>query len=387
MMSGKEVRVGILGVGQRGLQHLATLWSIKTDYPLKIVGLCDAWPDNLATEKIMQFVPGYSDQDIPVFSQFEDMIAACTMDALYICLPPSVHQGEVIRAARAGIHVFVEKPMSLYYDEAIEMEKAISSSGIISTVGFNLRYHDVYETIRDFLSDKRLVMLSSISHGALENHSVKHTHTEEVGGPSNRIWTANYAWSGSAVVEAGIHTVDRMRYWGGDIAWVQAIYVPRDSEDIEDEGDNPYACVVTLGFENGAVGTLHLTKLRKVFHNDGHEIILWNHGHLKIESDGPVAYYYDGEYPPTTNPDPAELRHPIPVSHGPHPRPGINETFINAVATGDASAIRSPFKDGMNSLAAVLAANASHELQGEKINLDTFVSDHRYAPFRMKPDE
>jgi len=55
MMSGKEVRVGILGVGQRGLQHLATLWSIKTDYPLKIVGLCDAWPDNLATEKIMQF--------------------------------------------------------------------------------------------------------------------------------------------------------------------------------------------------------------------------------------------------------------------------------------------------------------------------------------------
>ena len=384
-MQYEQVRVGILGVGQRGLQHLATLWSMQKDYPLQVVGLCDAWPDNLQPDKIKRFVPDYSDQGIQVFTRFEEMLTACALDALYVCLPPSVHKGEVIQAAQAGIHLFVEKPMSLYYDEAVAMEAAINASGVISTVGFNLRYHDVYETIRDFLSDKRIVMISSISHGTLESHSVKHTHTEEVGGPSNRVWTANYSWSGSAVVEAGIHTVDRMRYWCGDIAWVQSTYVPRDPDDIENAGDNPYACVVTLGFENGAIGTLHLTKLRRVFHNDGHEIILWNHGHLKIEEDGPVAYYYDGPYPPQNNPTPEQLRHPIPISDGGKPRPGINETFIQAVATGDASAIRSPFTDGMNSLAAVLASNASHDLQGDKIYLETFVSDPRYAAFRRKP--
>jgi len=380
------VKVGILGVGQRGLQHLATLWSIRKDYPLTIVGLCDAWTDNLSPGKIKRFVPDYSDQNIQVFTQFDKMMSSCTLDALYICLPPSVHNGEVVRAAQAGIHVFVEKPMSLYYDEARDMEDAINASGVISTVGFNLRYHDVYETIRDFLSDKRIVMLSSISHGVLEGHSVKHTHTEEIGGPSNRVWTANYAWSGSAVVEAGIHTVDRMRYWCGDITWVQSTYVPRDPDDIENEGDNPYACVVTLGFDNGAIGTLHLTKLRRVFHNDGDEIILWNHGHLKIEQEGPVAYYYDGVYPPPASPTPDQLRHQIPMSKGTNQRMGINETFIQAIATGDAAAIRSPFSDGMNSLAAVLASNASHDLQGERIQLKAFVTDPPYAQFRNKPE-
>lgn len=377
------VKVGILGVGQRGLQHLATLWDMQKDYPVKVTSLCDAWPDNLLPEKIKQFVPGYSDQDIQTFSSFQDM-ASAEIDALYICLPPSVHNGEVIAAASAGMHVFVEKPMSLYYDEAVQMEQAITSSGVISTVGFNLRYVQVYEAIHRFLQDKQVVMLSSSNHGSLESHSVKHTHTEEVGGPSNRVWTANFAWSGSAVVEAGIHTVDRMRYWCGDIRWVQAAYVPRAPEDIQHDGDNPYACVVTLGFENGAVGTLHITKLRRVFRTEGHEIILWDHGHLKIEQDGPVAYYYDGEYPPPGNPAPEQLRHAVRMPDP--PSPGINETFIDAVARKEPGAIRSPFSDSMNSLAAVLAANASHELNGEKIYLAAFEEESRYAKFRSKPE-
>jgi|GEM_PF-2785606 len=140
--------------------------------------------------------------------------------------------------------------------------------------------------------------MSATSHGTLESHSVKHTHTEETGGPANRVWTANMAWSGTVIVEAGIHPLDRFRYWGGDIAWVQAAYVPRAADDIENGGDNPYVCSATFGFENGGIATLMYSKLRRVFHHDGHEIVLWDHDHIKWESEGPVAYYYDGPYPP-----------------------------------------------------------------------------------------
>ncbi|MBM3264130.1 MAG: Gfo/Idh/MocA family oxidoreductase [candidate division Zixibacteria bacterium] len=60
------------------------------------------------------------------------MMDAIRPDAIYFCIPPGVHNGEVIRASRTGIHVFVEKPMSLYYDEAVDMDRAIRETGVVS---------------------------------------------------------------------------------------------------------------------------------------------------------------------------------------------------------------------------------------------------------------
>jgi predicted dehydrogenase len=47
------------------------------------------------------------------------MLTQGGMDALYVCIPPNVHQGEVVQAARAGIHLFLEKPQSLFHGKAI----------------------------------------------------------------------------------------------------------------------------------------------------------------------------------------------------------------------------------------------------------------------------
>ena len=379
------VRVAIVGVGQRGLQHLSELWRLRESGLVRVVALCDAWKENLIDEKIQRFVTGFDSSAVAKFTSFDRLMKECPCDAVYFCLPPSVHNGEVITAARAGRHVFVEKPMSLYYDEALEMERAITASGVVSCVGFQLRYDPSYEAVCAYLADKRLVLMSVTAHGTLESHSTKHTHTEEVGGPSNRVWTANFEWSGSAMVEAGIHPLDRMRYWAGDIAWVQAAYVPRGADDIENDGNNPYVCSAQFGFENGALGSLMYSKLRRVYRSDGDEIILWDHGQIKFEADGPVSYHYDGPYPPITPPELEQLRHPIPIPAASDPAPEINHTFLTAIATGDRSAIRSPFSDAMNSLAAVLAANASHVLQGERIALKRFATEARYAPFRSKP--
>ena len=79
-------------------------------------------------------------------------------------------------------------------------------------------------------------MTTMMVNGALEGHSVKHTKTETLGGPTNRVWTANYEWSGATVVEGGIHQTDLMRYWFGDISWVEASYIHRDPSDIVDGG-------------------------------------------------------------------------------------------------------------------------------------------------------
>jgi len=377
------VRIGIVGLGQRALQHLKCLWSIPE---AQIVSLCDPFPENLEEGKLQSYVEGFKLGDIRIFTRFDEMLAAGNLDAVYFCIPPNRHSGEVIACAAAGLALFVEKPVSLYFDEAVEMEKAIGAAGVIACVGFNQRHVPNHEAIRDFLQDKRLVMATIVANGTLESHSVKHTRTEDLDGPGNRVWAASAAWSGTTVVEAGIHQLDTMRYWAGDVSWVRADYVHRDEDDIEDGGDNPYAYSVTFGFDGGLVFNLLLSRLRKTFYGDGYNDLMWDHGHLKIEYGTPVAYFYEGPYPPDTNPSVEQLRHEVPVpDQGRDGTHHINECFVRAVANRDETLMRNTFRSSMNSLAAVLAANASDQLGGEKIDLNAFLHDDTYARFRAKP--
>ncbi len=379
-------RVALLGVGQRGLQHLAALWQMQQEGLVSVVALADAHAENIAEEAIRRAVPDYTQGNIRLYTRFADLLAGERCDALYVCIPPSRHRGEVVEAVERGWHVFVEKPMSLSLAVAQEMAAGIRQRGVLAAVGFQQRYDPWYHAIQAHLRDKRLVHVAWLQAGAVEDHRVKYTHTEELGGPASRVWTAYRAWSGTTLVEAGIHQTDLMRYWCGEIAWVAAHYVPRPAEVWAEEGDNPYAYSVTYGFTNGAVGNLILSRLARVFRRDAYLHVLWDHGHLRIEESGPVAYFYTGPYPPPSQPAPEALRHPLPV---PATRQdstlAINRAFLQAVATGDPSLIRSPFTDALRSLAAVLAANVSHALGGARIALDEFMEGEDFARWRENP--
>ena len=381
----QPTRVAIIGLGQRGLQHLNALWRLQGEGLVRIAGLIDAFEENLAEAKIRNHVDGFRIEGIHTSTDFRQTLAELRLDAIYFALPPGVHNGELIQAANAGVHIFAEKPMSLYLNEATEMERAIRENGVISTVGFQQRYDSRYEAVQKFLADKKPVMGTFIGNGALEDHSIKHTRTETLGGPANRIWAANYEWSGASVVEGGIHQTDLMRYWFGDITWVEADYVHRDASDVVDGGDNPYAYSVRYGFECGCIANLILSRLRRTYYGDGYESILWTHGHLKFEGDDAVAYYYDGPYPPAQTPPLEALRHPLPTPPRTDPTAQISRAFLGAIETGNPGRLRSTFASSMNSLAAVLGANASDQLEGERVYLEDFLAGERYDRFRRKP--
>ncbi len=383
----QPTRVAILGLGQRGLQHLKALWTLQEEGLAEIAALIDAFEENLAEAKLQQYVDGFKIDGIHTSTDFGKTLAELSPEAIYFALPPGVHNGEIIQAANAGVHIFAEKPMSLFLNEAIDMERAIQENGVISTAGFQQRYDARYEAIHDFLADKQPVMTTMIGNGALEGHSIKHTKTETLGGPTNRVWTANYEWSGASVVEGGIHQTDLMRYWFGDISWVEASYIHRDASDIVDGGNNPYAYSVRYGFECGCIANLILSRLRQTYYSDGYESILWTHGHLKFEGDDVVAYYYDGSYPPAQTPSVESVRHLLPTAERVDPTEQISRTFLQAIETGDAGQLRSTFASSMNSLAAVLGANASDQLDSARIYLKDFLVDPKYDRFRRKPSK
>ncbi|MBI4307064.1 MAG: Gfo/Idh/MocA family oxidoreductase [Chloroflexi bacterium] len=385
------IKVAIAGVGQRGLNHLATLVELQEQEEARLVALADPNPENLVEASIQKKVPGYRQRDTGLYGSVDDLINDAKPDAVWFVIPPNLHKREIVRAVRRGVHVMAEKPMTLFYNEALEMADEIDKSGVISTVGFQMRYDDWYVALRDHLTGKSMASISMVVVAPVEGHGVKHTAAEKMGGPKSRIWTAHRAWSGTSMVEAGIHQTDLMRYWGSDdVAWVQSAYVPRPASDVTEEGDNPIAYHVTYGFKKGWAASLIFARPGRVLANERYDYILASRSFIKFEDDL-AAYWYEGkEFRPAVRPPAEQLRHvlakgPHKEAMGMHNTLKLNQTFVRAIAEGKPSLLKTDFRGGLNSLCAVLAANVSDERGGERISLDEFASGRRYAKYRNKP--
>jgi hypothetical protein len=96
-------------------------------------------------------------------------------------------------------------------------------------------------------------------------------------------------------------------------------------------------------------------------------------------------YQYDGPYPPSQPPTQDAVRKLLFEGRGGDDTFAISQVFIQAIAEGRPELIRSPFSDGMNSLAAVLGANVSDQLGGERVNVEELLNSTRYAAYRRKP--
>ncbi|MCH7984824.1 MAG: Gfo/Idh/MocA family oxidoreductase [Chloroflexi bacterium] len=385
------LRIGLVGVGQRGLQHVNSLVQLQQEEIVQITALADPFPENLDENKITGYVPDYSPAGVKLFDSADAMIESGLVDAIWFVIPPNQHRGEIERAAKREIAIYAEKPQSLFLDDIVSQDIAITKAGVPSTVGFQMRHDRGYTDIANYLKGKWVAAMTMVAEGGVENHGVKHSHTEEQGGPANRVWTANRAWSGTSIVEAGIHQTDIMRYWSDDdVEWVRATYTERPPELHDTEGDNPIAYTVTYGMKKGGVANLLFTKPARSYYNGRFDYIIWTHGTIKLEDDF-VDYSFDEDWPPDEKPTIGEVRKVI--SAGPHNTAmggestrAISEAFATSIVENRPENRLNSFHSSINSLASVLAANISNDLDGEKIVIDEFINDDKYARYRKNPN-
>ena len=91
------------------------------------------------------------------------------------------------------------------------MAEAIEKNNVPSICGFQMEYDTWYSKVRIiYLTKSSSIMM--VNCGAVETHGVKHTVISKNEGPQDRIWTADRKWSGTSMVEAGIHQTDLMRF-------------------------------------------------------------------------------------------------------------------------------------------------------------------------------
>jgi predicted dehydrogenase len=103
------------------------------------------------------------DKGIRLVGSFEEILADPAIDAVVLATPNSRHAGQIVQAARAGKHIFVEKPFTLDGTSARTAIDAVASAGVVLSVGFNRRFHPSVRELKNRVKSGALGIVSSIT--------------------------------------------------------------------------------------------------------------------------------------------------------------------------------------------------------------------------------
>jgi predicted dehydrogenase len=311
----QQVRIGFVGTGGIANHHLNQLKALPN---AQIVGLADLAEDRAKAAAETFGGAAYSDYRV--------MLDEVEMDALYVCVPPFAHQDAEIRAARRGIHLFVEKPVALTLEKAQEIAAVVRETGVMSSVGYTLRYFKGTAQAQKLLEGREIAMVTSHRWGGIP------------GVP----WWSVMEQSGGQLVEMTTHQVDLMRLLAGEVVEVSARSDFRVLKD-RPNFNIPDAQIALLQFASGAIGCISTSCA--LTQGGGRGDLDFITKDVLISWKGDTA---------TVSPEGAAE---IPSIEG--PQRSIDEAFVEAVATGDRSLILCDYENGLKTLDVTLCANRS----------------------------
>lgn len=127
-----KLSVGILGTGIMGRQ-LGQRLQQRPD--VEVTAICGT-----SLEKAQALQRDLQAAGAATFADFDRLLAERPPQALFVCLPPFAHAGQVEKAAAQGIHLFLEKPIAYDLAGAEAMVAAIEQHGVVSQVGYHMRF-------------------------------------------------------------------------------------------------------------------------------------------------------------------------------------------------------------------------------------------------------
>ncbi len=144
-------RIGIIGLGNMGRGHARTI--LEGHVPgLQLAAVADPFPAALETFP-----------QVPGFPTPEALLASGKVDAVLIATPHFSHTSIGIAALQAGLHVLVEKPISVHKLDAEKLIAAHTNPRQVFAAMFNQRTDPYYIKIREMMRDGTLGPVRRIS--------------------------------------------------------------------------------------------------------------------------------------------------------------------------------------------------------------------------------
>ena len=105
------------------------------------------------------------------FGSYDEMLASDAVDAVYIPLPTAQHVEWAVKAADAGKHVLVEKPLALKADDIARVIAARDRNRVVVSEAFMVTYHPQWMKVRDLIAGGAIGTLKHVQ-GAFSYHNV-----------------------------------------------------------------------------------------------------------------------------------------------------------------------------------------------------------------------
>lgn len=230
----QEVKVCLIGSGRAGMIHGRNFAGSVPGG--KIIAVCDP-VGSVAEEAAKELGVALS------YKEYEDVMRNPEIDAVIIACPTKFHKEIAVAAARAGKHIFCEKPMAMNEEECDEMIAAAREHKVKLQIGFMRRFDE------SFQEAKRIIEAGEIG----EVVSVR-SHTR---GPSKpKEWMYDISVSNGPLGEVCSHDIDTVRWFTG--SEISSLYVIggnyRNKEIAEKYPDFYDNVIMSVEFENGMQG-------------------------------------------------------------------------------------------------------------------------------------
>ncbi len=225
-----KFKIAIAGLGRIGKIHLDNLYQTPNT---EIVAATDPDDNSLQYAK---------DKGVPhTTSSFEEMLGITEINAILICSPTDTHANYVELSAKAGIHVFCEKPLDLSVQRVIEVLEVVEKNNVKLMLGFNRRFDKEFRKVRDLVKNNAVG----------QPHLVKITSRDPGAPPVSYIEK-----SGGLFLDMTIHDFDMARYVvDNEIVEVYAKGAVLVDPAIGAAGDIDTA-VVTLTYSDGSMAII-----------------------------------------------------------------------------------------------------------------------------------
>lgn len=235
-MTDRPVGFGLVGCGGIAGTHAAAIARVPG---ARVVAVMD--PVGAAARALGERL------GVPWFADLDRLLAAPEVDAVAIATPSGAHGDPALRAARAGKHVLVEKPLEVTVDKAEAVVAACRTAGVRLSVVSQYRFHDALQA-----------MQAAAAAGRFGVPALGRASTPWYRGPSyfsDKPWRGTWALDGGgSLMNQGIHGLDCLLAVMGRASRVMG-FAARRVQAVETED----VTAGTIEFAGGALGQLETT--------------------------------------------------------------------------------------------------------------------------------
>ncbi len=256
----EQLRFGVIGAGRIGRLHIEHLMR-------RIPNAIVTTVSDVVREAAESAAEEFSVSRVVIDAR--ELINSSEVDAVVICSSTDTHAQFMTEAARAGKHIFCEKPIALEIDAIDEALGEVERAGVKLQIGFNRRFDANYRRVWEH-----------IDAGDLGDVHMIHIVSRDPAPPP-----VDYVRvSGGIFLDMAIHDFDMARYLVGDEPeTIYAVGGVRISSEIGEAGDVDTA-LCTLTFRNGVFVTIDNSR-QAVFGYDQRVEAFGSAGMVRIDNN------------------------------------------------------------------------------------------------------